>query len=89
MLEALSLGWDALDAIPPGWQHRCQLVPYQAVGTWDGALLVLVPDGLAIWRRDRWVEVSGVIGLAMQPLGPEGQYQALLSPQMLREAERV
>ncbi|MFZ5827067.1 MAG: sigma-E processing peptidase SpoIIGA [Bacillota bacterium] len=89
VMEALSMGWYALEALPEAWRNRCQLVPYSAVGNQGGALLVITPDELALWERraGRWVAVGGLIGLAMQPLGPQGHYQALLSPGMLREAQ--
>lgn len=89
VMEALSMGWYALEALPEAWRNRCQLVPYSAVGNPGGALLVITPDELAVWERraGRWVTVGGLLGLAMQPLGPQGHYQALLSPQMLQEAE--
>lgn len=89
LVVALSMGWDALSAIPPSWQGRCQLVPYSAVGTASGSLLVLAPDSVCIWegKERRWIEVSGMIGLSLQPLDPQGHYQVLLPPPMLVEVE--
>lgn len=89
VVEALTMGWDALSAIPEAWQGRCQLVPYAAVGNPEGSLLVLMPDSMAIWegRERRWVKVGGMIGLTLQPLDPHGHYQVLLPPPMLMEAE--
>lgn len=89
VVEALSMGWDALAVIPPEWRNRCQLIPYSAVGNHSSALLALAPDRMSLWEKGgrRWVEVSGVIGLTLQQLESQGQYQVLLSPRMLQEAE--
>lgn len=87
VMEALSMGWDALASIPEEWRNRCQIIPYAAVGTPEGLLLVIAPDDMALWEQGRWVPVGGVIGLSLQPVDPQGGYQALLSPSMLQEAE--
>ncbi|MFZ5815512.1 MAG: sigma-E processing peptidase SpoIIGA [Bacillota bacterium] len=89
VLEALTMGWHALEAIPAPWRSRCQLIPYSAVGSPEGALLAVVPDELRLWdgAGRRWIQVAGVIGLTLQPLDPQGHYQALLSPEMQQEAE--
>jgi len=81
---------EALDALPPAWQARCQPVPYAAVGRADGMLLVVRPDGLAVrpMGRGAWVPVRGHIGLTAHPLDPEGRYAALLPGEIAAAARR-
>lgn len=63
-----------LAALPPEWAARCRLVPYRAVGTDQGLLLAVWPDGL-------WVEgcaAPAYVALAPAPLDPGGAYRALI-----------
>lgn len=90
ILEALSLGWEGLTAVPEEWRSRCQMIPYTAVGSREDALLLaLTPDHLSVWdgQRGRWIDVNGTVGLTLKSLDPQGSYQALLPLRILREAE--
>jgi len=86
VIEAAAGGWEALQTVPPAWRNRCQLIGYQSLGQPDGMILAFAPDQISIQRKGsgEWIEVGGAIGLGVHPL--QGEYQALIPPQMVGEA---
>jgi stage II sporulation protein GA (sporulation sigma-E factor processing peptidase) len=77
--------WDRLLDLPEPWAAQLRTVPFRAVGRPAGTLFAFAPGGLAIRApgEEAWREVRGLVGLAAEPLDPDGAYRALLPPRML------
>lgn len=74
-----------LEQVPPEWRPRLHLVPYSALGNTGSYLLAVRPDSLATSGEPGgpWTAVQGVVGLANQPLDPEGRFRAIVPPALL------
>ncbi len=73
----------ALAASP--WATRLRLLPYHSLGQSQGMLLGLRPDKVVVVTNERMVKVENVIvGLYQEQLSPEGNYRALLPPDLLQ-----
>ncbi|MDK2820687.1 MAG: hypothetical protein PWP31_652 [Clostridia bacterium] len=66
------------------WASRLHLIPYQSLGQSQGLLLGLRPDEVVVVTNERMIKVNEVIvGLYKKRLSPEGNYRALLHPDLL------
>ncbi|OIQ59499.1 sporulation sigma-E factor-processing peptidase [Moorella thermoacetica] len=73
---------NSLAATP--WATRLRLIPYHSLGQERGMLLGLRPDEVVIVTSGGMIKVKEVlIGLYREQLSPEGNYRALLHPDLL------
>ncbi|WP_256218172.1 sigma-E processing peptidase SpoIIGA [Neomoorella thermoacetica] len=73
---------NSLAATP--WATRLRLIPYHSLGQERGMLLGLRPDEVVIVTGQGMIKVKEVlIGLYRERLSPEGNYRALLHPDLL------
>lgn len=68
------------------WVTRLSLIPFNSVGKAHGLMVGLRPDKVSIQNgRKRLTTSEVVLGLANRTLSSNGQYQALLHPQILAD----
>ncbi|MGI6606961.1 MAG: sigma-E processing peptidase SpoIIGA [Peptococcia bacterium] len=68
------------------WQSRLSLIPFNSVGKMDGVLVGLRPDFVTINNGAYSITTTDVvIGLVNRALSREGQYTALLQPQIWQD----
>lgn len=66
------------------WATRLRLIPYHSLGQERGMLLGLRPDEVTIVTGEGMIKIKEVlIGLYRERLSPEGNYRALLHPDLL------
>lgn len=67
------------------WATRLRLLPYHSLGQSRGMLLGLRPDEVIIVTNERMVKIKDIIvGLYREQLSPQGNYRALLHPDLLQ-----
>jgi len=67
------------------WAARLRLLPYHSLGQSHGMLLGLRPDEVIVVTNERMIRIKDVIlGLYRERLSPEGNYRALLHPDLLQ-----
>lgn len=67
-----------------GWAQRVHLVPFTSVGANNGLLVGLRPLQISIQIGHQQYAISNcLIGLCDHPLDTEGQYQALIGPEVI------
>ncbi|CEP69504.1 Peptidase U4, sporulation factor SpoIIGA [Moorella glycerini] len=67
------------------WVTRLRLLPYHSLGQSQGMLLGLRPDEVIVITNERMIKIKDVIvGLYRERLSPEGNYRALLHPDLLQ-----
>lgn len=86
VLEQLQKGnlasvWD----LPTGWEGRFRVVPFHGVGKNDGMLIGFRPDQVVIGQQPHSIRCDQVvIALYQNILSPEGIYQGLIPPIVLK-----
>lgn len=69
------------------WAARFHLVPFTSIGRTRGMLLCFRPDEVVVVTRDRMVKVKDIlVGIYHRRLSPQGNYRALLHPDVLQMA---
>ncbi|WP_406678187.1 sigma-E processing peptidase SpoIIGA [Moorella sp. ACPs] len=67
------------------WATRLHLLPYHSLGRSHGMLLGLRPDEVIVITNERMIKIKNVIvGLYRERLSTEGNYCALLHPDLLQ-----
>lgn len=85
--EEPDLGRLAADLKGTPWATRIHLVPFTSIGRAHGVLLCFRPDEVVVVTNDRMVRVKDIlIGVYRQRLSPQGNYRALLHPDILQAA---
>lgn len=73
---------DSLSESP--WASRIRLVPFTSIGKHRGMLVGIRPDEVIVITPDSNVRIKDIIvGIFHRPLSPEGNYRALLHPDVL------
>jgi len=66
------------------WVSRVRIIPYSSIGKYRGMLLGLRPDEVLVITSDGIVKIKDIIvGIYHKKLSPEGNYRALLHPEVL------
>ncbi|HHY05356.1 MAG TPA: sigma-E processing peptidase SpoIIGA [Clostridia bacterium] len=72
-------------SLDQGWVSRVRLIPFNSVGKSHGLMVGLRPDVVVIKNERQEIITSDVVlGLVNKSLSREGQYGALLHPQILQ-----
>lgn len=86
LIEQLQRGdlgpvWD----LPTNWGGRFRVVPFHAVGKTDGLLIGFRPDRVVIRQQQQSITCEQVvIAFYQEALSPEGIYQGLIPPVVLK-----
>lgn len=68
------------------WASRFRLIPYKSLGRENGMLIGFKPDMITIFDEERKVQFSNiVIAIYRKKLSRDGEYSALIYPEMLKE----
>lgn len=68
------------------WATRFRLIPFKSLGRENGMLVGFKPDGLTIFDNDRKTQLNNiVIAIYRKNLSKDGEYSALIHPEMLKE----
>lgn len=66
------------------WSTRFRLIPFTSIGKTNGMLIGLRPDKIRVKTDDQEVEIENtIIGIYRDTLSPDGNYKALLHPDVL------
>lgn len=77
----------ALEEENPIWRHRLRFIPYQGIQKGTHFMLALKPDEVVIMQEDRSYRTKKVlIGLKGGTLSREGDYQAIIHPDLVTES---
>lgn len=72
-------------AADPAWVSRFCVIPYRSLGKRNGLLIGLRPDKIEICDQAKVYSIEHVIiGITRQPLCSEGDYHALLHPEIIQ-----
>ncbi|NLW08083.1 MAG: sigma-E processing peptidase SpoIIGA [Clostridia bacterium] len=67
------------------WATRLRLLPYHSLGESRGLLLGFRPDAVIIVTNEHMLKLKNiVVGLCREQLSPQGNYRALLHPDLLQ-----
>lgn len=86
-LKSLELNWEEVASLFKGtwWEARIRLLPFHSVGAAKGMLLGFVSDGVHIDLGHQTIyRPKVIIGIYHGTLSQEGQYQALLHPELIQ-----
>lgn len=73
-------------SLDQSWAARVRLIPFNSVGKSHGLMVGLRPDVVVIKNERQEIITSDVVlGLVNKSLSREGQYRALLHPQILQD----
>lgn len=76
---------ELLVSLDQNWASRIRLIPFNSVGKSHGLMIGLRPDVVIIKNERQEIITSNVVlGLVNKSLSREGQYRALLHPQILQ-----
>jgi len=68
------------------WAARFRLIPFKSLGRDNGMLIGFKPDLLTIHDNDRKIQLNNVvIAIYRKNLSKDGEYSALIHPEMLKE----
>lgn len=86
LVETMQRGqWCENWNLPPEWEERVRLLPFHSLGKEHGMLVGFRPDQIRIWQRKQEIINSNVVvGLYNLPLSPEGAFEALIPPAVLK-----
>jgi len=85
--EEPDLGRLAQDLKGTPWATRIHLVPFTSIGRAHGVLVCFRPDEVVVVTGGRLVRVKDIlVGIYRQRLSPQGNYRALLHPDILQAA---
>jgi stage II sporulation protein GA (sporulation sigma-E factor processing peptidase) len=77
---------ELLASLDQNWASRVRLIPFNSVGKSHGLMVGLRPDVVVIKNERKEIITSDVVlGLVNKSLSREGQYRALLHPQILQD----
>ncbi|MDD2211977.1 MAG: sigma-E processing peptidase SpoIIGA [Clostridia bacterium] len=77
---------ELLASLEENWAARLRVIPFNSVGKRHGLMIGFRPDLIVIKNRRKEIITSDVVlGLVNKSLSREGQYRALLHPQILQE----
>lgn len=81
-------GWlELLQDLPYDWVSRLHIVPYSSLGIKGGLLIGFRPDCLVIEENQEIIKSTAVIiGICNGKLGSQGDYKALLHPELAHGA---
>lgn len=69
------------------WAARFRIIPFKSLGKENGMLVGFRPDLITIFDGDRKVQLSNiVIAIYRKNLSKDGEYSALIHPEMLKES---
>lgn len=72
------------------WQERLRLVPYRGVNNGTRFMLAIKPDQVSVYHNGKELETNRVlVGLDTGQLSPEGTYQAIIHPDLIRVREEA
>lgn len=76
-------------AIPPKWEERIHIIPYQGVEGKSNFLLAIRPDQLAVTHHNEQILTERVlIGIQFATLTKDETYHCLLHPQIIKFGKR-
>jgi stage II sporulation protein GA (sporulation sigma-E factor processing peptidase) len=68
------------------WATRFRIIPFKSLGRDNGMLVGFKPDVITIFDSDRRIKLSNIIiGIYRKNLSRDGEYSALIHPEMLKE----
>lgn len=73
----------AIDHAEPDVAVRLRIIPFNAIGVKNGVLVGFRPDRIEITNSSEQCDTSGIIAVYQHTLDPDGEYQALLPPELL------
>ncbi|MGE5580926.1 MAG: sigma-E processing peptidase SpoIIGA [Bacillota bacterium] len=77
---------DVLD-LPEFWVERVRVLPFHSLGRDHGILIGFRPDRLTVWQKQQeTIHKNVVVALYNRPLSPEGVFQALIPPAVLKQS---
>lgn len=70
----------------PKWATRFRIIPFKSLGRENGMMVGFKPDEAIIWDSDRKIHLKNIItAIYMGNLSKDGEYNALIHPEMLKE----
>ncbi len=67
-------------------EHRFRLIPFESIGKSKGMMIGFRPDFVTIFFNNKLLEAKNtVIGIYQRTLSSDGNYRALMNPDLLRE----
>jgi stage II sporulation protein GA (sporulation sigma-E factor processing peptidase) len=68
------------------WATRFRIIPFKSLGRDNGMLVGFKPDVITIFDSDRRIKLSNIIiAIYRKNLSRDGEYSALIHPEMLKE----
>jgi len=68
------------------WASRFRIIPFKSLGRENGMLIGFKPDTVTIFDSDRRIQLSNIIvAVYRKNLSKDGEYSALIHPEMLKE----
>lgn len=68
------------------WATRFRIIPFKSLGRENGMLIGFRPDVLIIFDNDKRIQLNNiVIAIYRKSLSKDGEYSALIHPEMLKE----
>lgn len=86
-LRSPGVNWEEMAPLLKGtrWEAKVRLLPFHSVGAAKGMLLGFVSDGVSIYLDHQTIyRPKVIVGIYHGTLSPEGQYQALLHPELIQ-----
>lgn len=69
------------------WAARFRIIPFKSLGRENGMLVGFRPDVITIFDSDRRIQLSNIIiAIYRKNLSKDGEYSALIHPEMLKES---
>lgn len=68
------------------WAARFRIIPFKSLGRENGMLIGFRPDEITIFDSDRRIQLNSIIiAIYRKSLSKDGEYSALIHPEMLKE----
>lgn len=68
------------------WAARFRIIPFKSLGRENGMLVGFRPDGITIMDRDKKIQMNNIIiAIYRKELSKDGEYSALIHPEMLKD----
>lgn len=83
--ELCSGNLDAINNADASLAVRLRIIPFNAIGVKTGVLIGFRPDRIEVLDNQKYSSANGIIAIYQHELDPDGEYQALLPPELLEE----
>lgn len=68
------------------WAPRFRIIPFKSLGRENGMMVGFRPDGITIIDNDKKIQLNNIIiAIYRKNLSKDGEYNALIHPEMLKE----